>query len=77
MAEDSNRIGSSTGGFSGGGLLTRILGGNTSPTVITVNKPAARRGGFGPRGMRILPFGFPLDELDFSAPRGTYLDLLV
>jgi hypothetical protein len=31
----------------------------------------------GPRGNRILPADFPLDQLDRRAARGTYLDILV
>ncbi len=32
---------------------------------------------FGARGHRMLPADFPEERLDHSAPRGTYLDILV
>jgi hypothetical protein len=32
---------------------------------------------WGVRGHRILPADFPLDKLDFNAPRGSYIDILV
>lgn len=36
-----------------------------------------KHGPFGPRGQRMLPADFPQERLDFAAPRGTYLDILV
>jgi hypothetical protein len=84
MADDTNRIGAtrlSTGmgqvrPFAGGGTS---VSGNSGNTVQASgdSAPAAPRGSFGPRGSRMLPADYPLDQLDRRAARGTYLDILV
>lgn len=64
----------------------RIGSGASLPSNRTSDRSAARaaasgtRGGprpNGPRGLRMLSPDTPLDQLDRSAPRGTYLDILV
>lgn len=71
----------------GGGLLQRILGeptttvrsGDAPSAPSSLSPPSLRRSSpsWGERGMRMLPADFPLDRLDRSAPRGTYIDLLI
>ncbi|CAA7621488.1 conserved hypothetical protein [Magnetospirillum sp. LM-5] len=51
---------------SGRNLGVAAIGGRVDPGAIG-----------GPRGNRILPADFPLDQLDRRAARGTYLDILV
>lgn len=81
MAEDSNRIGISriASGLdqirksSGVGAISSadtgsVTGGSGNPTYGPMG---------GPRGNRVLPADYPLDQLDRKAARGTYLDILV
>ncbi|MGE5478215.1 MAG: hypothetical protein ACM3Q1_16290 [Bacteroidales bacterium] len=85
MADDSNRIGAtrlSTGlgqvrPFAGGGVSVSGNAGDTAVQASGDSAPAAPRGSFGPRGSRMLPADYPLDQLDRRAARGTYLDILV
>lgn len=84
MSDGSNRIGSSRPS-SGMELLRQLSGvgtaGSGTPAAPVAPVAAAgnntSHGGFGPRGNRILPADFPLDQLDRRAARGTYLDILV
>ncbi|MDA8232588.1 MAG: hypothetical protein M0006_14735 [Magnetospirillum sp.] len=79
MADSPNQVGPSTSG--GAALVAKALG--VGGTVPGDGQVAPRRGtgkrpaGLGPRGVRVLPADFPLDQLDRLAPRGTYVDLLV
>lgn len=80
MADESNRIGSSSGGAD---LLRPVLGGGKVGQREVVGAGGASASGGqrgpmgGPRGNRILPADYPLDQLDRRAARGTYLDILV
>lgn len=88
MADESNRIGSSRTGSAGMDLLRQLGVGSTSPASAPSEVAAqvagsggggrADRGAIGgPRGNRILPADYPLDQLDRRAARGTYLDIVV
>lgn len=90
MADDSTRIGSSRVSLPNIGP-TRKVSGTGGPSFADVYLPSdsgsvsvggdqprhTNPGAFGPRGNRILPASFPLDQLDRRAARGTYLDILV
>lgn len=78
MEDRVGRVGSS--------VLRQILGetpaaarGGETPAASSVAPPVLRRSSpaWGERGARVLPADFPLERLDRSAPRGTYIDLLV
>ncbi|MGE5514272.1 MAG: hypothetical protein ACM31D_00465 [Bacteroidota bacterium] len=85
MADDSTRIGTSSVS-TGLGQVRRVAGvgapssGDSGPVSVDggggASSPASNRS-FGPRGSRMLPSNFPLDQLDRRAARGTYLDILV
>lgn len=90
MADDSNRIGSSratTGmdllrqlsgvGASGTATVTAAGASDTAVAAASGGGGGASAGAFGPRGNRVLPSDYPLDQLDRRAARGTYLDILV
>jgi len=77
---DINRVGPQGSGLNLDSLRQSL--GLGAPAA--AGRPAAVRGGRadpgaigGPRGNRILPADFPLDQLDRRAARGTYLDILV
>jgi hypothetical protein len=75
-----NRIGSATSGPSVESLRQSLgLGasGPARPTAAAIGGRADPGAIGGPRGNRILPADFPLDQLDRRAARGTYLDILV
>ncbi len=70
MVDTANRIGS---GFP-------LPSNRTSDgSAARTSGPGARGGPWpnGPRGMRMLAPDTPIESLDRSAPRGTYLDILV
>ncbi len=76
MNNDGNRIGTSGAQASSLDALRRAMGG--SPAQRTQSSEAATRQALAaPRGQRMLPADYPLDQLDAKAPRGTYLDLLI
>jgi hypothetical protein len=81
MADDNNRIGGA--GTSGADLLKQAFGiGATQPRApsepVASASASGQRGAIGgPRGNRVLPADYPLDQLDRRAARGTYLDILV
>jgi hypothetical protein len=88
MADESNRIGSSRTGSVGTDLLRQLGIGSTAPVSAPsegVSQLAGSSGDGrtdkgaigGPRGNRILPADFPLDQLDRRAARGTYIDIVV
>ena len=68
-------------GSSGLDMLKDALGvgSNRSPASSSASSSGAdhRKGLNAPRGQRMLPADYPVEALDRSAPRGTYLDLLV
>jgi hypothetical protein len=73
MVETSNRIDSGTPPLS-----SQAVDGRAPRSAAT----GARAGGnsaspSGQRGLRLLSPDTPVDQLDRSAPRGTYLDILV
>ncbi|NFV81368.1 hypothetical protein [Magnetospirillum aberrantis] len=87
MADNQTRIGSSLP-TTGMDLLRQISGvGSVSPTTggggggavaaTGGGSGGGQAGAFGPRGSRVLPADYPMDQLDRSAARGTYLDILV
>lgn len=71
MVDSTDRIGSGTSSIQptdGRGVRSTATGGQATSRQPTPN---------GPRGMRMLSPDTPLDQLDRSAPRGSYLDILV
>lgn len=85
MADDSTRIGTSSVS-TGLGQVRKVSGVGVSSSdgsgQISVDgggeaSSSAFNRSFGPRGSRMLPSNFPLDQLDRRAARGTYLDILV
>ncbi len=73
MADDSTRIGGSQVGLNAGQMLRRVLAGDNVTNASAVPGPVVT----GRPGQRMLSPDFPMDQLDHSAPRGTYVDLLV
>lgn len=82
MTDGPSGLGPKIGGASALAELRRMVGLDTTPGG-RASAPAAGAftggdpHGLGPRGQRILPAGTPLELLDRSAPRGTYVDILV
>lgn len=78
MADESPRIDASRVAATAGDMLRQVLagGGAGSAGAITPVKASAAVV-TGRPGNRMLSADFPMDQLDHSAPRGTYIDLLV
>lgn len=76
MSDDGNRIGTSGAQASSLEALRRAMGGSPAQRAQSA-ETATRQALSAPRGQRMLPADYPLDQLDAKAPRGTYLDLLV
>ncbi|MCR6632657.1 MAG: hypothetical protein NVV74_22910 [Magnetospirillum sp.] len=87
MADDSNRMSVSrvASGVTSGTPALRPASGATSVgsadsgsvAPFSGGGSAARSGLGAPRGSRMLPADYPVDQLDRNAARGTYLDILV
>lgn len=73
-----NRVGARSAG-SGLETIRQSLGLSTPTTQAPMASGRRADPGAigGPRGNRILPADFPLDQLDRRAARGTYLDIYV
>lgn len=82
MADDNTRISPLSGLFSNTAPLREVSGirpttSGTTNTATSSGETSQRNPATGPRGNRILPANYPLDQLDRRAARGTYLDILV
>lgn len=76
MAQSPGGVGPRQAG--GLGALQQVLGQGPAragapqaAATVSLGRPS------GPKGMRMLSPDTPVDQLDRSAPRGTYLDVLV
>jgi hypothetical protein len=82
MSGESNRISGSS--RIGSPIIERVRPAATSESAVpspgadTGLKAGVDNGSrFGPRGSRMLPADYPVENLDRRAQRGTYLDILV
>ncbi len=82
MADESNRISGSS--RIGSPIVERVRPATISDAAASAPgfdsglKAGVDNGGrFGPRGSRMLPADYPVENLDRRAQRGTYLDILV
>jgi len=73
MSDPTNRIGPHVGGGVPS-LAQALAGAGRSATGTAANAGGKSPGG---RGMRMPGADLNVDQLDHSAPRGTYLDILV
>ena len=78
MVQTSRGVGGSDGGGSVSGLRD-LFGTRDRRATLSTLGGGATDGAYpnGPRGRRMLAADTPLDQLDRTAPRGTYLDILV
>ncbi|HSV27944.1 MAG TPA: hypothetical protein VLL76_00255 [Candidatus Omnitrophota bacterium] len=81
MANDIKIGGSATGGIDALkealGLNPRGGGAAVTSSSSGASSSAGGRGGYGPRGMRMLPADVPVESLDRNAAPGTYIDILI
>lgn len=75
LLRELGRIGGVGGG--GGGASPSAVTGVDGVSSTSGSGGGGRSGMGGPRGSRVLPADFPVDQLDRQAARGTYIDLLV